>query len=80
MAKLRGTCSECRRFGSVRQDGFMWSHRCGGVDYKSPPAVDVQTFERRVEQFVDAMLPKEATADQRAAAIKQVSADFGGSE
>lgn len=73
---LRGYCSVCGKFGVVRRDGMMWTHICLKGRHACPPASNVQTFQRRVEQLVDALLPTNASVERRAEAIAMVSKVF----
>jgi hypothetical protein len=52
----------------------MWSHFCGDI-YRTPPARDIQTLERRAADFVNAILPH-AAAMQRDEAIAMVVGMF----
>lgn len=75
---VRGDCSQCGRRGAVRADGTMWAHRCMGARFAHRVrAQNIQTYSRRVEQFVDAILPADASPFQRAEAIRGVYAQFG---
>lgn len=78
--RLRGRCSECGRFGPVLKDGRVWSHRCRSAKHKGvwakPMATDVQTYDKRIDQFVRSILPLNATEDQIASAIEHCRSVF----
>lgn len=54
--RLRATCTRCGRRGAVCSNGSMWAHQCGDLEYRKPPARDVETFEWRTELFVRELL------------------------
>lgn len=63
----------CGKFGVVRRDGHMWTHICLKRRHACPLAVDVQTYRRRIEQFVDAICPL-ATPEEREVYIAEAMA------
>ena len=73
---LRGYCSVCGRSGIVRRDGNMWTHICLKRRHACPPAANIQTFTRRAEQLIDALIPG-ASPEKRTEAIRIVHETFG---
>jgi hypothetical protein len=59
----------------MRHDGNMWAHHCQGRTYRSPRAIDVQTFDRRAETFARAIKPN-ADDGEIAAVVGELRAIF----